>query len=131
MPYLVDTDWLIHALTGRHQAIVTLRRLARRRLSVSLITVAEIYEVAFNSPNPQAHLASSRQLLATYRVLGLNEQIAEQFAETRSFLRRRGLLISDFDLLIGATALHHDLTLMTLNVDHFRRIPGLRLYKPR
>jgi len=31
------------------------------------------------------------------------------------------------DLIIGATALHEDLILVTDNVKHFSRIPGLRI----
>jgi tRNA(fMet)-specific endonuclease VapC len=54
----------------------------------------------------------------------------ERFAEVRSFLRRRGQLIPDFHLLIGATALHHDLTLLTFNRRDFQRIPDLKLYQP-
>jgi predicted nucleic acid-binding protein len=54
-----------------------------------------------------------------------------RFAEVRSFLRRRGQLIPDFDLLIAATALHHDLTLLTFNRRHFLRVPDLKLYQPR
>jgi len=41
--------------------------------------------------------------------------------------RREGKLISDFDLLIAATASTYDLTLVTNNLNHFRRIPNLRL----
>jgi predicted nucleic acid-binding protein len=37
-------------------------------------------------------------------------------------------LIEDFDLVIAATALHYDLTLLTFNRRHFERIPDLRLY---
>lgn len=92
--------------------------------------MAEIYDAAFNSPNPEAHLANSRQFLGGLRTIGLNDQIAERFAETRSFLRRRGMLIPDFDILIAATALHDDLTLLTFNVQHFRRIPDLRVFPP-
>ena len=44
--------------------------------------------------------------------------------------RRQGQLIPDLDLLIAATALHHDLTLLTRNIRHFNRIPELRLYQP-
>jgi len=36
-------------------------------------------------------------------------------------------LIGDVDLLIGATALSRDLTLMTNNRRHFQIIEGLRL----
>jgi predicted nucleic acid-binding protein len=52
----------------------------------------------------------------------------ERFAEIRSFLRRRGELIADFDLLIGATALYYDLTVLTYNKRHFKRIPDLKIY---
>jgi tRNA(fMet)-specific endonuclease VapC len=40
----------------------------------------------------------------------------------------RGRLISDMDLLIAATAMHHNLTLVTRNHRHFERVPNLRLY---
>jgi predicted nucleic acid-binding protein len=54
----------------------------------------------------------------------------ERFAEVRSFLRHRGQLIPDFDLLIGATALHYELTLLTFSRRDFQRIPDLKLYQP-
>src|SRR5207237_5116099 len=92
--------------------------------------VGEIYDVAFAYANPQAHLSSFRQFLAPFTLLTLNDPIMERFAEIRSYLRRRGELISDFDILIGATALHHDLTLLTYNTRHFKRIPDLKLYPP-
>ncbi len=38
------------------------------------------------------------------------------------------MLIPDADLFIAATALHHDLTLVTRNLKHFERVPGIRLY---
>ncbi|HZS00279.1 MAG TPA: type II toxin-antitoxin system VapC family toxin [Chloroflexota bacterium] len=130
MAYLIDTDWAIDALGGRERAARILERLGTQRPHVSLISVAEIYDVAFNSPNPDAHLARSRRFLSAFQVLGLSDQIAERFAETRAFLRRRGLLIADLDLLIAATALHHDLTLLAFNVRHFERVPGLRVFGP-
>jgi len=61
--------------------------------------------------------------------LPLNRAILERFGVLRGDLSRRGLTIGDFDLLIAATALHHDLTLVTRNRRHFSRIPSLRLYE--
>jgi tRNA(fMet)-specific endonuclease VapC len=128
--YLLDSDWIIQALAERQPALHTLERLAGSRIYVSYITVGEIYERAFDSINPQAHLVSFRQFLSPYRVVNLTDPIMERFAEVRSFLRRRGLLIPDFDLQIGATALHHDLTLLTFNRRDFQRTPDLKLYQP-
>lgn len=45
----------------------------------------------------------------------------------RARLRAMGTLIQDMDLLIGATALHHNLTLLTNNRRHFGRLPGLNI----
>jgi len=126
--YLLDADWAIQAMGNRQPAAQTLRRLAGSRIFVSHITLGEIYEPAFLSVNPEAHLMVFRRFLGAYDVLGLNNQIMEQFAALRAFLRRRGQRISDFDLLIGATALHYELTVLTFNRRDFERIPELRLY---
>ena len=128
--YLLDTNWIIQALANRQPALGALDRLAGSRVYVSYVTVGELYERAFSFANPQAHLISFRYFLGFYRLLGLSDPIMERFAETRALLRRRGQGIADFDLLLAATALHHDLTLLTFNLRHFERIPDLKLYQP-
>ena len=128
--YLLDTDWIIQALAKRQLALATLDRLASSRVYVSHVTLGEVYEGAFRSANPQAHLVNFRYFFAFYRLLGLSDPIMERFAETRAHLRRRGQGIADFDLLIAATALHHVLTLLTFNLRHFERVPELKLYQP-
>ena len=65
--------------------------------------------------------------MASIEVLYLNEAIARIFAQERRRLRSIGALIGDFDLLIGATAIHHNLTLLTNNRRHFERIEGLSI----
>ena len=49
-----------------------------------------------------------------------------RFAEIKAGLCSRGEILEDPDLLIAATALTLDLTLVTHNESHFSRIPGLR-----
>lgn len=93
-------------------------------LLVSWITVGEVYEGAFGYPNPHDHLTTFREFLRPFQPLGVNEPIMERFAAIRSGFLRRGELISDLDILLGATALHHDLTILTYNVRHLARIPG-------
>ncbi|MBI4493148.1 MAG: type II toxin-antitoxin system VapC family toxin [Chloroflexi bacterium] len=128
--YLLDADWVIQALARQPRAVGTLRRLAPARIAISWVTVGEIYEGAFGSPSHQAHLAVFREFLRPFVLLGLNDPIMERFAEIRSLLRRRGEIISDFDIILGAVALHHDLTVLTFNLQHLRRIPELKLYQP-
>jgi predicted nucleic acid-binding protein len=55
----------------------------------------------------------------------------ERFGMIRGALPRQiRQQIGDMDLLIAATALEHDLTLLTRNIRDFSQIPDLRLYQP-
>ncbi len=130
MAFILDADWAIQALAGRAYARSTLDRLIVRQISLSAVTIGELFEIAFNSPNPAARLDSLRRFLHAYPVLTVTEPIALRFAEIRAYLRRRGEMVSDFDIIVGATALEYDLTVLTFNVRHFRRIPDLRIYTP-
>lgn len=105
--------------------------LASSSIFVSYVSIGELYEQAFWSVNPQALLLSFRHFLSSYHKLSLIDEIMEWFAELRFYLRRRGQLIQEFDILIAATALYYDLTLLTFNLSHFQRIPELKLYRPR
>lgn len=67
--------------------------------------------------------------LRVVEVIGMNEEIMRGYAYIRGTLRRDGTSIGVADILIAATALHYDLTLVTGNLDHFRRIPELKLYE--
>ena len=130
MEYLLDTSWIIEVLAGREETARQHRLLNPANVAVSYVTMGEIYEVAFNYANPLAHLSSFRQFLAPFTMLNLNEPIMEKFAEVRAHLRRRGQMISDFDILLGATALHYNLTVLTYNKKHFQRLPDIKIYQP-
>lgn len=128
MNYLVDADWLIDAMVGRALAQETLERLSDQGVAVSIIAVAEVYEGAFNTADPQATLSGMREFLGDFAILPVSDPVVERFAQTRATLRQQGQMIPDMDLLIASTALAADLTLITRNLRHFTRIPGLQLY---
>jgi predicted nucleic acid-binding protein len=106
---LVDTDVCIDHLEGT-------KRLPRRgRLAYSVITRAELLV-----GDPQ-HDPAIRRLLA-----GMDELVVERrVAERAAVLRRDGLRMPD--ALIAATAIVHNLTLLTRNTADFRKAPGLRV----
>ena len=81
MSYILDADWVIQALAGRPTATNGLRRLLPERITIRWVTVGEVYEGGFNSPNPQAHLDRFRRFLNPFEILDLNEPIIERFAE--------------------------------------------------
>jgi predicted nucleic acid-binding protein len=127
MRYILDTDWIINLLAGKKDAEERIQQFDPEEIVVSLVTVAEIYESAYNFANPEAHIKTFRSFLRNFQLLNLNLPIIEKFAEVRAYLRRRGQMISDFDILLGATALHYDLIVLTNNKKHFERIPDIKI----
>jgi tRNA(fMet)-specific endonuclease VapC len=84
------------------------------------------------SHDPARHMAGFRGFLRGARVLDVNRKVAREFGRLRGIVRRQGQLLPapDIpDMLIGATAVAYDLTLVTRNLRHFQRIAGLRLYQ--
>lgn len=129
MNYLIDTDWIVEYLKGRDPAAQLLDMLAPETLAISLITYGEIYEGIYYSRDPKRSEQGFLQFLRGIDVLSLNKPIMKKFAHIRGQLRRSGQMINDPDLLIAATALHYDLTLITHNRKHFSRIPTLKLFE--
>lgn len=64
MKYLVDTDWIIDALADIPDAIAALRQVARDGISVSIVSLAELYDGAYGSRSPQAEIVRIQQFLA-------------------------------------------------------------------
>jgi tRNA(fMet)-specific endonuclease VapC len=129
--YLVDTDWVVDWLSGQQRAIDLLAQLSVEGLAISALTYAEIYEGVYYGRDPRAAEAVFKRFLQDVPVLMINRSVLKRYAMLRGDLRRRGLLIGDPDSLIAATALFHNLSLVTRNLAHFQRVPGLAIYSPQ
>ena len=129
--YLVDTDWIVDVLHGQETAIHTLLQLAPQGLAVSLISYGELYEGAYYaSHNREAALAGVQTFLTGKELISLTTRIMECFAIVRGQLPRSlRQQLGDMDLLIAATALTHNLTLVTRNWKDFQHVPNLTLYR--
>lgn len=125
MRYLVDTDWVIHYMNGMRRVIDRVEALASDGLGLSIVSLAELHEGLVTSRDRRADEQRLGDLLIGVTVVGLDEETCRIFGRERSRLRAEGNLIGDLDLLIGATALRHGLTVLTNNRRHFGRIEGL------
>ena len=127
MRYLIDTDWSIDYMHQRGSTIRLVDEFAPQGVGMSIVSLAELYEGAFYSADPQAESQSLRNFLSGFEIVHLDEDICQIFARQRGRLRTTGNIISDMDILIGATALRHNLTLLSNNRRHFERIEGLNI----
>jgi predicted nucleic acid-binding protein len=103
-------------------------------LYLSVITLGEIlYGVALLEAGARRRELERyyRRLEAAFgdRVLPVSAEIAENWARMRADRRTAGRPLALADGLIAATALVHDLTLWTRNMDDFRET-GARLLNP-
>ena len=127
MSNLLDTDWAINYLNGDPETIQRVDALRSEGIRISIISVAELYEGALNSYEPERGERAMNDFLRPFPIIDLDIPICRIFGVERARLRAAGTLIPDMDLLIGATALRHNLTLLSNNRRHFERLPGLTI----
>ena len=125
--YLVDTDWIIDHLSGVAGVTARLTELRPAGLAVSIISLAELYEGVHYSRDPVRSEASLQQFLTGLSVLPIDDDVCRIFGRERGQLRQHGRMIGDFDLLIAATCLRHQLQICTNNRRHFEAVEGLSI----
>jgi tRNA(fMet)-specific endonuclease VapC len=108
MRALIDTDWAIHDLTDHSGIVARLRALQEEGLALSIISLAELDEGMYASRDPEGDARALQDFLHGVTLLPVDEWTCQIFGRERGRLRAAGLLIGDFDLLIGATALQYD-----------------------
>jgi len=131
MPYLIDTDWVIDLLASVPEAIQLLDRLAQDGIAISIITYMEAYQGVERSPHPEEAQNKLSALLDSLPVVSLSPAVAQRCARLRETLRKQGKRVNarSLDLIIAATALEYNLTLVTRNTEDYADVPGLKLYR--
>lgn len=132
MSYLIDTDWVIDYLIGRHEARQLLAKLWPDDLAISIITYLEILDGIRGGRDPRQHALTFRRFLKDVHVYGLSRPIAERTADTRIALRRQRRPINHraLDLIVAATAVEHRLVMVTRNLTDYGDVPGIQIYEP-
>ncbi len=95
-------------------------------LFISEITLAELKYGVENSLKKKENQKVLDDFLTGVRILPIYNSIGI-YAKEKARLKKQGLIIDDFDLLIAATAISHNLTLVTNNIKHFERVSGIQI----
>ncbi len=140
MIYLLDTDTLVYMIRGlktsaRRQVRERARELVEHcrqaqadghAVGVSAITVSELEFGARKSGRYEEESAALAKLLTPFEVYDFDAvNCAAHYGNVRNELEQAGQNIGAMDLLIAAHALGLGATLVTNNLAHFRRVPGL------
>lgn len=126
MKYLLDSNICIHFFRGEFDIIKKLNTVGLKNCAISEITLAELVYGAENSDNPVKNFEIIEKFINQLTILPIFDSI-RTYGKEKSRLRKSGKMISDFDLLIGCTAVEKDLVMVTENVREFERISNIKI----
>ncbi|THJ19789.1 MAG: type II toxin-antitoxin system VapC family toxin [Nitrospira sp. CG24D] len=123
---LLDTD-ILSELLKQHPLVLKRVRAylaEHERLAFSIITRYELLR-GLKAKQARAQEAAFALLCQASLIFPLTDQVVDRAATLYGDLHRQGALLPDADLLIAATALDAQRTLVTNNLAHFQRVPNL------
>lgn len=132
MAYLLDSNLVIPYLADDPATVPLVDRLAPQGAAISVITYMEAYQGTLRSSDPRRAQERFDRFLAVVPIVPLSPAVARRCAELREDLARQGQRVRSraLDLMIAATALEHDSTLVTRNRKDYEDIPDLALHEP-
>ncbi len=123
---VVDTGVFINYLRTKDKSTTILQKLSdEAELYISSITLYELY---MGATSPQKWL-DVKILTDDIPELVSSKNIAEKAAIIYQELKKENKIIEFKDIFIAATALIHDLPVLTTNIKHFTRVNGLKLFE--
>lgn len=123
--YILDTDTWIEFFHQRGKVAEHIAATPANEIFASEVTIAELTFGALHSGNVKRHLQEPKEIAETFTILPLIDWV-QDYAEIRNSLTSQGIVVGDFDILIGVTALQNGLTVVTHNTRHFTKMPGIK-----
>ncbi|MGI8914061.1 MAG: type II toxin-antitoxin system VapC family toxin [Chloroflexota bacterium] len=126
--YLLDSDILSgYALGAVRLVALVAPWVVQHEAVTSVIAFGETVERIIHWADFPARHKSLQAILDNIVPLPVTMEVTRRYAEIRSSLRLSNALIGDMDTLIAATAIEHGLMVVSTNINHFGRVPDLKL----
>jgi tRNA(fMet)-specific endonuclease VapC len=123
---MLDTDISSYIIKRRPESLVNRFETHAEQLCVSVITAAELRFGAEKAKRPQlTELVEA--FLDRLAILDWTNSATHHYARLRWALEQAGTPIGNMDLLIASHAISERSMLVTNNLKHFSRVPGLNL----
>ena len=122
--YMLDTDTSSFIIRGANANLKAKVLLHSDALCVSAMTEAELRFGARKRGSPRIS-AAVEYFLGLVEIVPWGGEAARHYAAVRATLEDAGTPIGSMDMLIAASALAEKCRLVTHNLAHFSRVPGL------
>ena len=123
--YLLYTNVCISLLNKDGGIIQHVLDVGQDHCYISEITVAELYYGAAKSGR-KSHIQDVKTITRLFGIVPILPHL-KLYGEIRFALEKKGTRRDDFDLLIGASAIFSNMTLVTANIKHFENMPGIKV----
>ncbi len=124
--YLIDTSICIYYIKGKFNLNEKFEKINPENCYISEITLAELKFGVENSEKKDKNQKVLDDFLTGIKIVPIFHAL-DLYAKEKARLRKSGIPMDDFDLLIGVTSVTHNLIMVTNNTDHFKRIKGITL----
>jgi tRNA(fMet)-specific endonuclease VapC len=126
--FFLDTNICIYFLRGMSDRLFeNMMDHGPSEVRIPSIVRAELLYGAYKSKLKKFNLETIGVFLSQLESVAFDYRAADAYAEIRATLEKKGKTIGPNDLVIAATVLATDGTLVTNNEKEFGRVPGLRM----
>ncbi len=124
--YLLDTNACIYLIKNTYPSLSSkLFSMHPSEFFISSITVFELEYGASKSKWGDQTRQKLALFLAPFQILPFTTDDAVNAGRIRGSLEEKGTPIGPYDVLIAAQAITKHLTVITKNIDEFKRVPSL------
>lgn len=124
--YLIDTNTCIYYIKGKFDLKTKFELADLENCFISEITLAELKFGEANSEKKDKNQKVLDNFLTGIKIVPIYHSL-DLYASEKARLRKAGTLVDDFDILIGVTAITHNLIMVTNNSEHFKRLKGITI----
>ena len=125
----LDSTFLIDLLRGKNEAAKFLEKYEsiNEDIFVSSVSVMELTKGAYLSNNPVQEESKIIGLTSSFFELPFNNECAIIGGKLDAELSKKGEIIDSEDIMIAATALQNNQSIVTRNKKHFEKISNLKI----
>ena len=124
MTILCDTCIFFEIFRGNDAVINEFETIGYENLAICDLTIGEIYYGMKKSEERK-----TKELMSLFKRFRLTKDVSKHFVEIMS--DNFGYRLAIPDALIASVGLANDLSVFTLNIADFKKVRGLKLYKPK
>lgn len=129
--YLLDTNIIIDFFHGNKDAVEIIKKLKNELLFISVVTVAEYYQGAVRTSNPQKSIENFDEFIlqANIQTIAIDPEVAQIYGLLQGEFHKKGKAKPILDLFIAASCIAYDLILVTFDKKDFGDFKKLKTFK--